>query len=138
MTDQNAFEVEFVSADNAKNTINVNELKENDDAIYNYFAHSSVGLMVVVGGEILGVVSYGDLLRSYLNGKCSVEYINPNYLYISSLEVDDAIRIFQEKKIFEIPVIVDGVYRGLYIKKCDSYVRRQKQLREQLKNSDMM
>lgn len=74
---------------------------------------------VIHENKISGIITDGDLRRmlekhEILTGLTALDIMNPNpYVLESSTLASDALDIFREKKISQVPVIKSGVFEGM-------------------------
>lgn len=105
----------FVNVEKITSLFELSDVKENSDIIYNHFMNNEDEICYIQShGDILGIVTIGDMFRFYRNGDKELR-INQSFSYVR--DVDDyksAAMIFDKiKTIHEVPVIVHNKLLGI-------------------------
>lgn len=74
-------------------------------------SHNRVAVVVNDDEKVIGVISQGDIIRALSSGKSlytNVEgVIQPSFLYLSDMDMENAYQIFKKKKITLLPIVDD-------------------------------
>lgn len=113
-------EYRYCPVEKVHNAIDISEIRKHEDIVFDYFMNNDIGLVVVCDKKhekVHGVISLGDLLRGYLKGKKCDEIVNSNYSCLFNVDDSEAESFFDSNiRIFEIPVVLDNKYQGIYVR----------------------
>lgn len=103
----------FVDAEELTTVIEVSDLKDDPDLVYNHFMNYGDEVFYVLeNGKMLGIITPGDLYRSY---KDHLPIINKTFKFLTSIQDENSAKQLFDKypTIHEVAVVENGEFLGI-------------------------